>query len=142
MRIFSRIHPGEYESKRRHLHCHRRARESSRADDIWTSAGSTTSRVSLLLIFLFSSKLTAAVPLPLRSLSSPTGAVAHRQPELTFVLDLLVFYFTVWSCRPTPGATPWSAHAMTLVPCVLKALSFGRKRTRDLTGFSPQAWSL
>lgn len=55
MRIFSRIHPGEYESKRRHLHCHRRARESSRADDIWTSAGSTTSRVSLLLIFLFSS---------------------------------------------------------------------------------------
>mmetsp|Transcript_11079 Transcript_11079/g.17803 ORF Transcript_11079/g.17803 Transcript_11079/m.17803 type:complete len:128 (+) Transcript_11079:131-514(+) len=32
------------------------------------------------------------------------GAVAHLQPELTFVLDLLVFYFTVWSCRSTPGA--------------------------------------
>ena len=31
------------------------------------------------------------------------GAVAHRTPELTLGLDLLVFYFTVWSHRPTPG---------------------------------------
>lgn len=31
------------------------------------------------------------------------GAVARRTPELTLGLDLLVFYFTVWSHRPTPG---------------------------------------
>ena len=32
-----------------------------------------------------------------------SGAVARRTPELTLGLDLLVFYFTVWSHRPTPG---------------------------------------
>ena len=31
------------------------------------------------------------------------AAVARRTPELTLGLDLLVFYFTVWSHRPTPG---------------------------------------
>ena len=31
------------------------------------------------------------------------GAVTRRQSELTLLLDALVFYFTVWSHRPTPG---------------------------------------
>jgi peroxin-2 len=31
------------------------------------------------------------------------GAVARAAPELNLGLDLLVFYFTVWSHRPTPG---------------------------------------
>ena len=31
------------------------------------------------------------------------GAVTRRRSELTLLLDALVFYFTVWSHRPTPG---------------------------------------
>jgi len=31
------------------------------------------------------------------------GFAAQRTPELTLALDALVFYFTVWSHRPTPG---------------------------------------
>ena len=31
------------------------------------------------------------------------GAVARAAPELNLGLDALVFYFTVWSHRPTPG---------------------------------------
>ena len=33
------------------------------------------------------------------------GAVTRRRSELTLLLDALVFYFTVWSHRPTLGSS-------------------------------------
>jgi peroxin-2 len=35
--------------------------------------------------------------------TQPPGSVARAAPELNLLLDLLLFYFTVWKNKPTPG---------------------------------------
>ena len=85
------------------------------------------------------------------------GAVTRRRSELTLLLDALVFYFTVWSHRPTPGMELMSLryrdegldlfllifllflliYHLVPVPGVFHALGYRRQRVRDLPRVTP-----
>ena len=62
------------------------------------------------------------------------GAVTRRQSELTLLLDALVFYFTVWSHRPTPGMELMNLRYRDERPSSSSSSSSSSQRSTGRTG--------